>query len=282
MQPRVGREPVRNAVRPRVAFRPKPSALLGAAPRSTPRRFPRTLRRSGRSGVPWPPCVPTCVDPPGGGRRLRRDSSRRPSAPPRPLAPALRAFAPQLPVPRAGRSLLGSTPCGVLLTTRLLPRAACGALRIRWRHFADSQHNRQENFSNFRHLWITCGHSCGDTVDGVWVTAVTLWTARQQPRLRAAGRVPVGSVRGVLVSAERFEELVAEALDGIPPELGSKMDNVQCSSCDHRIGPGRRRAHPRRDAGPQPCRRRPRADDDAAAARQPRRANCPSPSCAPG
>ena len=28
------------------------------------------------------------------------------------------------------------------------------------------------------------------------------------------------------MSAERFEELVAEALDGIPPELGSKMDNV--------------------------------------------------------
>lgn len=36
----------------------------------------------------------------------------------------------------------------------------------------------------------------------------------------------VGSVRDVLVSVERFEELVAEALDGIPPELGSKMDNV--------------------------------------------------------
>lgn len=28
------------------------------------------------------------------------------------------------------------------------------------------------------------------------------------------------------VSRERFEELVAEALDGIPPELGELMDNV--------------------------------------------------------
>ena len=30
----------------------------------------------------------------------------------------------------------------------------------------------------------------------------------------------------MLVSPERFEELVAEALDGIPPELGDRMDNV--------------------------------------------------------
>ena len=30
----------------------------------------------------------------------------------------------------------------------------------------------------------------------------------------------------MLVSPERFEELVAEALDGIPPELGARMDNV--------------------------------------------------------
>ena len=30
----------------------------------------------------------------------------------------------------------------------------------------------------------------------------------------------------MLVSPERFEELVAEALDGIPPELGRRMDNV--------------------------------------------------------
>ena len=37
---------------------------------------------------------------------------------------------------------------------------------------------------------------------------------------------PVASVPLVLVSPERFEELVAEALDGIPPELGARMDNV--------------------------------------------------------
>ena len=30
----------------------------------------------------------------------------------------------------------------------------------------------------------------------------------------------------MLVSPERFEALVAEALDGIPPELGARMDNV--------------------------------------------------------
>lgn len=30
----------------------------------------------------------------------------------------------------------------------------------------------------------------------------------------------------VELSADRFEELVAEALDGIPPELGRLMDNV--------------------------------------------------------
>jgi predicted Zn-dependent protease with MMP-like domain len=28
------------------------------------------------------------------------------------------------------------------------------------------------------------------------------------------------------VTPERFEELVAEALDGLPPELGARMDNV--------------------------------------------------------
>ena len=115
------RKPGQNAVRPRVAFGPKPSALLGAAPRSTPRRFPRTLRRSGAPGAPWPPCVPTFVDPPGGGRRLRRDSSRTPSAPPRPLAPSSAWLSPHSSrFPRAGRSLLGSTPCGVLLA-RLYP-----------------------------------------------------------------------------------------------------------------------------------------------------------------
>ena len=168
----VGREPGQNAVRPRVAFRPKPSVLLGAAPRSTSRRFLRTLQRSGASGVPWPPCVPTCVDPPGGGRRLRRDSSRTPAAPPRPKAPSPLAGS---RFPRAGRSR-GSAAC---CSPPGFTPAACGALRIRWRHFADSQHNRQESFDNFRHLWITCGHSCGDIVDGMWVTAVTLWTARQ-------------------------------------------------------------------------------------------------------
>jgi predicted Zn-dependent protease with MMP-like domain len=38
----------------------------------------------------------------------------------------------------------------------------------------------------------------------------------------------VGWLAGAVVdmSAERFEELVAESLDGIPEELGSLMDNV--------------------------------------------------------
>jgi predicted Zn-dependent protease with MMP-like domain len=33
-------------------------------------------------------------------------------------------------------------------------------------------------------------------------------------------------VRGVRVSRRRFEELVADALDSIPPELAEQMDNV--------------------------------------------------------
>jgi predicted Zn-dependent protease with MMP-like domain len=35
-----------------------------------------------------------------------------------------------------------------------------------------------------------------------------------------------GTFRAVLVDPERFEDLVAEALDGIPEELGRLIDNV--------------------------------------------------------
>jgi len=177
---RAGAEPGQNAVRPRVAFRPKPSALLGAAPRSTSRRFRRTSRHSGAPGAPWPPCLPTFVDPPGGGRRLRRDSSRTPPHHPARERRALHGFRPTTPAsPEPGARFRAHHPAACCPPPGS-PRAACGALRIRWRHFADSQHNRQENFGNFRHLWITCGHSCGDVVDEVCVTAVTLWKARQQ------------------------------------------------------------------------------------------------------
>jgi predicted Zn-dependent protease with MMP-like domain len=42
----------------------------------------------------------------------------------------------------------------------------------------------------------------------------------------------------VLVSPERFEELVAEALDGIPPDLGGRMDNVAVFVEDRSRQPG--------------------------------------------
>ena len=40
------------------------------------------------------------------------------------------------------------------------------------------------------------------------------------------------------VPPERFEELVAEALDGLPPELGAHMDNVAVfvEDTSHRVG----------------------------------------------
>jgi predicted Zn-dependent protease with MMP-like domain len=37
---------------------------------------------------------------------------------------------------------------------------------------------------------------------------------------------PAGEDGGVDITPEAFEELVAEALDGVPPELGRLMDNV--------------------------------------------------------
>ncbi len=40
----------------------------------------------------------------------------------------------------------------------------------------------------------------------------------------------------VEVSLDRFEELVAEALDGIPPELGRLMDNVAVFVKDGSLG----------------------------------------------
>ena len=40
------------------------------------------------------------------------------------------------------------------------------------------------------------------------------------------------------VSPERFEELVAEALDGIPAELGARMDNVAVFVEDRPRRPG--------------------------------------------
>jgi predicted Zn-dependent protease with MMP-like domain len=38
----------------------------------------------------------------------------------------------------------------------------------------------------------------------------------------------------VEVDPDRFQELVAEALDGIPPDLGGLMDNVNVFVNDHR------------------------------------------------
>jgi predicted Zn-dependent protease with MMP-like domain len=45
-------------------------------------------------------------------------------------------------------------------------------------------------------------------------------------------------VSGVHLDAERFEELVADALDAIPPELASLMDNVVVVVVDHPGEPG--------------------------------------------
>jgi predicted Zn-dependent protease with MMP-like domain len=52
--------------------------------------------------------------------------------------------------------------------------------------------------------------------------------AGSSPSSSASGSMhPDPTLPGVVdVPAERFEELVAEALDGIPPELGRLMDNV--------------------------------------------------------
>ncbi len=50
---------------------------------------------------------------------------------------------------------------------------------------------------------------------------------RETPRRRGPGRGPVADNGHVLeMTREEFEELVAEALDRIPPELTRLMDNV--------------------------------------------------------
>ena len=41
----------------------------------------------------------------------------------------------------------------------------------------------------------------------------------------------------VWVSAERFEELVGEALDGLPPEITKALDNVVITVADRADGP---------------------------------------------
>jgi predicted Zn-dependent protease with MMP-like domain len=47
-------------------------------------------------------------------------------------------------------------------------------------------------------------------------------------------RLPsLASVTVLEISVDRFEDLVAEALDGIPPELGEHMDNVAVVVHEH-------------------------------------------------
>ena len=161
MQRRVGREPVQNAVRPRVAFRPKPSVLLGAAPRSTSRRFLRALQRSGASGVPWPPTVPTSVDPPGGGRHLRRDSCRTLAAPPRPKAPSpLRALAPPsraLTFRRAARHQ-AFTPCG----GRCIAHPVASLCRFATQPSREFRQLSTSLDNLWTLLWRPCGRYVGD------------------------------------------------------------------------------------------------------------------------
>jgi len=52
----------------------------------------------------------------------------------------------------------------------------------------------------------------------------------------ARGTPPVTRMRGVDVPRVKFEELVAEALDDLPEELGRLMDNVWVTVEDHARG----------------------------------------------
>src|SRR5215211_5290491 len=59
------------------------------------------------------------------------------------------------------------------------------------------------------------------------VVTAARWLASSPWRSASASTEAEVTVGGVVdVAPERFEELVAEALDGLPEELGSLMDNV--------------------------------------------------------
>jgi predicted Zn-dependent protease with MMP-like domain len=66
------------------------------------------------------------------------------------------------------------------------------------------------------------------------VSRVTVMTPVLAPRLQLSAALDNGQV--IVVEPERFEEMVAAALDGLPPKLGEMMRNVAVT-VEHGPGP---------------------------------------------
>jgi predicted Zn-dependent protease with MMP-like domain len=66
------------------------------------------------------------------------------------------------------------------------------------------------------------------------VSRVTVMTPALAPRLQLSAALDNGQV--IVVEPERFEEMVAAALDGLPPQLGEIMRNVAVT-VEHGPGP---------------------------------------------
>ena len=66
------------------------------------------------------------------------------------------------------------------------------------------------------------------------MSRVTVMTPALAPRLQLSAALDNGQV--IVVEPERFEEMVAAALDGLPPQLGEMMRNVAVT-VEHRPGP---------------------------------------------
>jgi predicted Zn-dependent protease with MMP-like domain len=66
------------------------------------------------------------------------------------------------------------------------------------------------------------------------VSRVTVMTPALAPRLQLSAALDNGQV--IVVEPERFEEMVAAALDGLPPQLGEMMRNVAVT-VEHGPGP---------------------------------------------
>ncbi len=66
------------------------------------------------------------------------------------------------------------------------------------------------------------------------MSRVTVMTPALAPRLQLSAALDNGQV--IVVEPERFEEMVAAALDGLPPQLGEMMRNVAVT-VEHGPGP---------------------------------------------
>ena len=66
------------------------------------------------------------------------------------------------------------------------------------------------------------------------MSLVTVMTPALTPRLQLSAALDNGQV--IVVEPERFEEMVAAALDGLPPQLGEMMRNVAVT-VEHGPGP---------------------------------------------